>query len=104
MLVKLNWSCVTRPIDVKMDESVYEEKSLFKMLGLSCTSELNGGFYITLRNKKKRQNKEHFIEDLKSIKVVQRTCIKIIHNIHIKYIYAICNTFKLTRNSSNIFD
>ena len=32
--------------DVKMDGSVYEEKSYFKMLGLTVSSKLDLGFYI----------------------------------------------------------
>ena len=31
---------------MKIDESVLDEKSSFKMLGLSCTSEFDWGFYI----------------------------------------------------------
>ena len=33
-------------IDVKMDGSVLEEKSSFKMLGLTFSSKLHWGFYI----------------------------------------------------------
>ena len=33
-------------IDVKMDGSVLEEKSSFKMLGLTCSSKLDWGSYI----------------------------------------------------------
>ena len=33
-------------IDVKMDGSVHEEKSSFKMLGLTFSSTLDWGFYI----------------------------------------------------------
>ena len=33
-------------IDVKMDESVLEEKSFFKMLGLTFSSKLDWGSYI----------------------------------------------------------
>ena len=34
----------TGAIDVKMDESVFEEKSSFKMLGLTFHSKLDWGF------------------------------------------------------------
>ena len=33
-------------IDVKMDGSVLEENSLFKMLGLTCSSKLDWGSYV----------------------------------------------------------
>ena len=36
----------TGAIDVKMDESVLEEKSYFKMLGLTFSSKLDWGSYI----------------------------------------------------------
>ena len=36
----------TGSIDVKMDGSVLEEKSSFKMLGLTFSSKLDWGFYI----------------------------------------------------------
>ena len=36
----------TGPIDVKMDGSVLEEKSPFKMPGLTFSSELDWGSYI----------------------------------------------------------
>ena len=46
MLGKLNWFCLTGSIDVKMDGSVLEEKSSFKILGLAFTSKLDWGSYI----------------------------------------------------------
>ena len=45
MLKKLNWLCLTGntgAFDVKMDGSVLEEKSSFKMLGLTFSSNLAG--------------------------------------------------------------
>ena len=39
-LVSLDWSNNTDAVDVKMDGSGYEEKSSFKMLGLSFSSKL----------------------------------------------------------------
>ena len=45
-LVSFDWSS-NSVIDVKMDESVVEEKSSFKMLGLTFSSKLNWGSYIT---------------------------------------------------------
>ena len=38
MLKKLNWSNNTGAIDVKMDGSIFEEKSSLKMLGLTFSS------------------------------------------------------------------
>ena len=52
MLESLNWFCLTSvitltgAINVKMDESVLEEKSSFKILGLTFSSELDCWTYI----------------------------------------------------------
>ena len=45
-LVSFDQSNNTGAIDVKMDESVLEEKSSFKMLGLIFSSKLDWGSYI----------------------------------------------------------
>ena len=45
-LVSFDWSNNTGSIDVKMDGSVLEEKSSFKMLGLTFSSELDWVSYI----------------------------------------------------------
>ena len=45
-LVSFNWSNNNGFIDVKMDVSVQEEKSSFKMLGLTFSSKLDWGSYI----------------------------------------------------------
>ena len=45
-LVSFDQSNHTGAIDVKMDESVLEEKSSFKMLGLTFSSKLDWGSYI----------------------------------------------------------
>ena len=45
-LVLYDWSSNTGAIDVKMDGSVLEEKSSFKMLGLIFSSKLDWGSYI----------------------------------------------------------
>ena len=45
-LVSFDWSKNTGAIDVKMDGSVHEEKSSFKMLGLTFSSKLHWGSYI----------------------------------------------------------
>ena len=47
-LVSFDWSNNTVAIDVKMDASVLEEKSSFKMLGLTFSSKLDWGSYIIL--------------------------------------------------------
>ena len=44
-LVLFNWSSNTGAIDVKVDRSVLEEKSSFKMLGLTLSSKLDWGSY-----------------------------------------------------------
>ena len=45
-LVSFDWSNNTGAIDVKVDVSVFEEKSSFKMLGLTFSSKLGWGSYI----------------------------------------------------------
>ena len=45
-MVVFDWSNNTGSIDVKMDGSVLEEKSSFKMLGLTFSSKLDRGSYI----------------------------------------------------------
>ena len=45
-LVLFKWSYNSGSIDVKMDGSVLEEKSSFKMLRLTFSSKLDWGFYI----------------------------------------------------------
>ena len=44
--VMLNWSKNTGAIDVKMDGSVLQEKSSFKMMWLTFSSKLDWGSYI----------------------------------------------------------
>ena len=46
LLVSFDWSNNNGSIDVKMDGFVLEEKSSFKMLGLSFSSKLDWGSYI----------------------------------------------------------
>ena len=45
-LVSFDWYDSNGSIDVKMDGSVLEEKSSFKMLGLTFSSKLDWGSYI----------------------------------------------------------
>ena len=45
-LVLFDWSNNNGSIDVKMGGSILEEKSLFKMLGLTFSSNLDWGSYI----------------------------------------------------------
>ena len=45
-LVSFDWSNNNGSVDVKMDGSVLEEKSSFKMLGLTFSSKLDWGSYI----------------------------------------------------------
>ena len=45
-LVLFDWSINTGSIDVKMDGSLLEEKSSFKMLWLTFSSKLDWGPYI----------------------------------------------------------
>ena len=41
-----NWSKSSVAINVKMDGSILEEKSSFKILGVSFSSKLDSGSYI----------------------------------------------------------
>ena len=45
-LVSFEWSNNNGSIDVKMDGSVLQEKSSFKMLGMTFSSKLDWGSYI----------------------------------------------------------
>ena len=45
-LVSFEWSNNTGAIDVKMNRSVFEEKSSFKMLGMTFSSQLDWSSYI----------------------------------------------------------
>ena len=45
-LVSFDWSNNNGSIDLKMDGSVLEEKSSFKMLGLTFSFKLDSGSYI----------------------------------------------------------
>ena len=45
-LVSFDWSNNNGSIDVKMDGSLLEEKSFFKMLGLTFSSKLDWGSYF----------------------------------------------------------
>ena len=45
-LVSFDWSNNTGAIDMKLDGSAFEEKSSFKMLGLTFSSKLDWGSYI----------------------------------------------------------
>ena len=47
-LVLFDWSNNTSAIDVKVDGSALEEKSYFKMLGLTFSSKLDWGSYISI--------------------------------------------------------
>ena len=45
-LVSFDWSNDNDSIDVKMGGSILEEKSAFKMLGLTFVSKMGWGYYI----------------------------------------------------------
>ena len=45
-LLSFDWSKCTGSMDVKMEESVLEEKQSFKMLGLTFSSKSDKGCYI----------------------------------------------------------
>ena len=65
MLVLFDWSNNTDAIDVKMDGSVLEERSSFKMLGFSFSSKLDWGFYIISIAKTVSKNIRALINSMK---------------------------------------
>ena len=64
-LVSLDRSNNTDAIDVKMDGSVLEEKSSFKMLGLTFSSKLDWGSYIISIAKTASKKIEALIHSMK---------------------------------------
>ena len=64
-LVSFDWSNNTGAIDVKMDGSVLEEKSSFKMLGLTFSSKLDSGSYIISIAKTTSKKIEALIRSMK---------------------------------------
>ena len=64
-LVLLDWSNNNGSIDVKMDGSVLEEKSSFKMLGLTFSSKLDWGSYIISTAKTASKKIGAFIHSMK---------------------------------------
>ena len=64
-LVLCNHSNNTGTIDVKMDGSVLEKKSSFKLLGLTFSSKLDWGSYIISIAKTASKNIGAFIHSMK---------------------------------------
>ena len=64
-LVLFDWSNNNGSIDVKMDGSVLEEKSSFKMLGLTFSSKLDWGSYIISIAKTASKEIETLIRSMK---------------------------------------
>ena len=64
-LVSCDRSNNTDVIDIKMDRSVLEEKSSYKMLGLTFTSKLDWGFYIISIAKTASKKNETLIRSMK---------------------------------------
>ena len=64
-LVLLDWSNNNGSIDVKMDGSVLERKSSFKMLGLTFSSKLDRGSYIISTAKTASKKIGAFIHSMK---------------------------------------
>ena len=69
-LVSFDWSNNTGSIDVKMDGSVLEEKSSFKMLRLTFSCKLNCGSYITSIAKTASKKIEALIRSKKFLSLV----------------------------------
>ena len=64
-LISFDWSNNTNSIDAKMDESVLEEKSSFKMLGLTFFSKLDWSTYIISIAKTTSKKIEALIRSMK---------------------------------------
>ena len=64
-LVSFDWSKNTGAIDVKMDRSVHEGKTSFKMLGLTFSSKLDWGSYIVSIAKTASKKIETLIRSMK---------------------------------------
>ena len=64
-LVSFDWSKNTGAINVKMDGSILEEKTSFKMLGLSFSSKLDWGSYIVSIAKTASKNIGALIRSMK---------------------------------------
>ena len=64
-LVLFDQSNNTGAVDVKMDGSVFEEKSSFKMLGLTFSSKMDSGSYIFSIAKTGSQKNEALIRFMK---------------------------------------
>ena len=64
-LISFGWSNNNGSIDVKIDGSVLEEKSSFKMLGLTFSSKLDWGSYIISIAKTASKKIEALIRSMK---------------------------------------
>ena len=64
-VVSFDWSSNNGSIDVKMDGSILEEKSSFKMLGLTFSSKLDWGSYIISIAKTASKKIEALIRSMK---------------------------------------
>ena len=78
-LVSFDRSNNNSSIDVKMDGSVLEEKSSFKMLGLTFSSKLNWGSYIISVAKTASKKIGALIRSFFSPEVALYLCKSIIH-------------------------
>ena len=65
----------TGPIDMKMDEFVFVEKSSFKMLGLTFSSKLDWGYYIIISIAKCISEKIRALISLWSFFLMRLLCI-----------------------------
>ena len=61
-LVSFDWSYNTVAIQLKMDGSTLEKKSSFEMLGLTFSSKLDWGYYITSITKTSSKNNRVEVE------------------------------------------
>ena len=66
-LISFDQSKNTGAIDVKMDGSILEEKTSFKMLGLTFSSKLDWGSYIVSIAKTASKKIEPLIRSMKSL-------------------------------------
>ena len=69
-LVSFDWSYNTVAIQLKMDGSTLERKSSFEMLGLTFSSKLDWGYYITSITNTSSKNNRVLIHSMKFLSLV----------------------------------
>ena len=74
-LASFDWSSNTGVIDVKMNGSIFEEKSSFKILGLTFSSKLDWSSYIVFVAQTASKKVEALIRSIKFISPEAALCL-----------------------------